>query len=209
MASLSSSPSRHSGLLACPAARGFSEMFGLFFDHKDRSEDGHHHLTASDSDSAPTSHQVYPWASAAATPLSTPPSSVAHGDLSPESHRTPKKKRLSWLGSTTASHWHSHLASTSSSTEAFSSCPIRRTQFHSRTSSWNSSSACSKEHTAKTEEGSGKSKKPVDRNAGAASLVPNAQFLGLMLLMILLISSALIKVLSVLLFLTIFALDDV
>ncbi len=40
------------------------------------------------------------------------------------------------------------------------------------------------------------------------ALVPNAQFLGLMLLMILLISSPLIKVLSVLLFVVILVLDD-
>ncbi|SPO22166.1 uncharacterized protein UTRI_02174_B [Ustilago trichophora] len=221
MASLSSSPSRHPSSSSCLVRRGSSKLFGYVLGHRlgdGSSEDDHHHSVPSSSDSTPVSQQVSPWASTAVTPLSTPATSLAHGDLggdTPNSNRTSEKKRLSWLGSTPASHWTMHRAPASSEASSPSStCPIRSKRLHSRNGSWSSSSASSTPLTISSKDSSPKkdlSKRPSSKHAAepnaAASLVPNAQFLGLMLLMILLISSPLIKILSVLLFVAVVVLD--
>ncbi|SPO23495.1 uncharacterized protein UTRI_02174 [Ustilago trichophora] len=221
MASLSSSPSRHPSSSPCLIRRGSSKVFGYAFGHRfgdGSSEDAHHHSVPSNSDSTPVSQQGSPWSSTAVTPLSTPATSIAHGDFggdAPNVNRTNEKKRLSWLGSTPASHWTMHRASASS--EASSpppTCPFRSKRLHSRNGSWSSSSATSTPLTISSKDSSPKkdsSKRPSSNHAAgpnsATSLVPNAQFLGLMLLMILLISSPLIKVLSVLLFVAVVVLD--
>jgi hypothetical protein len=86
---------------------------------------------------------------------------------------------------------------------------VRNRQANSRAGSFSSSSSVS-DRLPTLAGGEKKNSRASDSSVerSAMALVPNAQFLGLMLLMILLISSPLIKVLSVLLFVVILVLDD-
>lgn len=220
-ARLSSSPSRHSILLPGPIARRTSKLFARAFRHTEPTSGSYdsdgtltpetdHSIGASES--APESRHV--------TPLSTPGTSIAHGDLGSNTfcdhHRSSQKKRLSWFGSTPASQWTSHRAPTCN--EGLSPPPPTRVvrskpPFHSCSSSWSSSSGSSANHGLSTLERSPQTRSQSTGESHTVqqsmlTLAPNAQFLGLMLLMILLISSPLIKVLSVLLFIVVVWLDD-
>ncbi|SJX62069.1 uncharacterized protein SRS1_10712 [Sporisorium reilianum f. sp. reilianum] len=199
IASSSSSPSRHLRSLPRPGSRGLSRIgFGL--GHASGSgdvEEDPHPVFINGVLSNATSRHTSPWASTAVSPVSTPASSAVHGYFDSESppQRSPERKRTSWLGSMPASYFTPHRASDASSPPP-PVCP--RSGKRQRSSASSSSSISSSPATgveSKVE-------------SGALSLVPNAQFLGLMLLMILIISSPLIKVLSVLLFVAIVVLDD-
>lgn len=221
MASLGSSPSRHSSSFPCPVVRGSSKMFGYALGHRDQDvglEDGHPQSPPSDSESAPSSQRASPWASMATTPLSTPTTSVAHGDApndNPCGTRTIDKKRLSRFGSMPASYWTTHRApAPSEGSSPPPTCPLRGKRQHSRNGSWSSSSSsstphsfCPKEHISNRDSKRRSILTEPSAEPDTASLVPNAQFLGLMLLMILLISSPLIKILSVLLFVAVVVLE--
>ncbi|KIS70807.1 uncharacterized protein UMAG_01958 [Mycosarcoma maydis] len=219
--SSSSSPSRHfSSFHPLPNSRRSSKMFGFSLKHGPRSngldDEYHHPVVINGIESTPTSQHPSPWASRVPSPSSTPCSSIAHGDLgneSPPVSRTPEKKRSSWLGSMPASYFTPHRAPASPS-ENFSLPPVvtragRRP--HSRANS--SSSSSSKSMVAPTldhhrEKAKADTVDSARSNAEVESMIPNVQFLGLMLLLILLISSPLIKVLSVLLFVALVVLDD-
>ncbi len=211
VAGSSSSQSRRLSSLPCPIARYKGYDFG--------SGDADHLTVPSPeanlgSESEATSRHVSPLASTSATPLLTPATSVAHSEVghdSPCANRQSEKKRLSWLGSTPASLWTSHQAPITPGVGSAPSSPTRRRaalHSHSQSGSWSTFSTSS---SKKRESTPPKPTPEPDNDSGATaatSLVPNAQFLGFMLLMILLISSPLIKILSVVLFVAIVVLDD-
>ena len=157
-----------------------------------------------------------PWTSNAASPISTPGTSVVHGYFDNEGGVQAsrcEKKRISWLTSMPASY----LTPRSASGSEGSLPPTggSRKKLHSRTSSSSSGSG----NSVRPNFDPKAARAPAESSADAAahktnpesdrvmSLVPNAQFLALMLLMILIISSPLIKFLSVLLFAAIVVLD--
>ena len=225
VASLSSSPSRHSSSLPRPIGRQISTFFARAFRHKETAHGSEESddavtpetdLSIGESDSTMDSRHLSPWTSTSVTPLSTPGTSIAHGDLRsdpPCASRPNEKKRFSWFGSTPASQWTSHRAPVSGDGPSPPPTRVLRSKppLHPRSSSWSSSSGssairCSLEHVSKTASSSGAIEQAPQQ--GISALVPNAQFLGLMLLVILLISSPLIKVFSVLLFIVVVSLDD-
>lgn len=197
-------PSRHPGALHCPTA-----IQNLLSGASRRKASAAH---GSASGSALSSQSASPWASVPVTPASTPATSDTETDYIAAGSRSrggaSEKKRSSWLGSMPASYWTSQrvpgFEGSSPPTKTYS---VRNRQANSRAGSFSSSSSVSDRlPTLAGGENSRASDSSVERSAMA--LVPNAQFLGLMLLMILLISSPLIKVLSVLLFVVILVLDD-
>lgn len=214
-ASSSSSPCRHFSSLPTSGSRRSSKIFGFSLKHGARNAeaegDDPHPVLINGVESTPTSQYPSPWASSGGSPSSTPASSIAHGDLSGESPpagRTPEKKRSSWLGSVPASHFTPYRTHPCSSESPASSPPTSKRgckALRLRRGSSSSSSLTSSQHGDAAKDATAEN--AVDKDK-AESLIPNAQFLGLMLLMILLISSPLIKVLSVLLFVALVVLDD-
>uniref|UniRef100_V5ERX4 Uncharacterized protein n=2 Tax=Kalmanozyma brasiliensis (strain GHG001) TaxID=1365824 RepID=V5ERX4_KALBG len=174
-------------------------MFGFSLGH------GSHHDSCEEDDrpvlingieSSASSRHVSPWTSGAVSPSSSPGTSVAHCDYGfPQVGHGADKKRISWLTSLPASHWTSHRASThgdASSPPAVSPRGGKKLHLRSSSSSSNVVRPNFGPRAAPAEEAKAKT--------ASTSLVPNAHFLGFMLLMILLISSPLIKILSVVLF---------
>lgn len=215
MASLSSSPSRHSNLSFCHVTRGSCKTPTLAFGQRihgstEEEEDLH---TMPGASSAGTSRQVSPWASNSTTPLSTPATSVSDpGCDCACCNRPNEKKRLSWFNSTPVSPFTMIRApSRSEESSSHSSHAFYSKRRLSRANSCSSSSSTSEQHTSISKEKSTHSAICIKQatQPKTTSLVPNVQFLGLMLLIILLISSPLIKVLSVLLFIAVVFLDDV
>ncbi|CDS82436.1 uncharacterized protein SPSC_03255 [Sporisorium scitamineum] len=212
IASSSSSPSRHFSSLPRPCTRGLAKI-GFGFGHGSAGgvDEDHHSVVINGVRSNSTSQHTSPWASRAVSPVSTPASSVAHGyfDNDHAAQRSPERKRTSWLGSMPVSHFTPHRApSGSDGSSPPSVCP--RNGKNNRSSSSSSSSCASAiQSTSASKVDSSVDAAAAEKDkSGALSLAPNAQFLGLMLLMILIISSPLIKVLSILLFVAIVVLDD-
>ncbi|TKY87372.1 hypothetical protein EX895_004049 [Sporisorium graminicola] len=207
IASESSSPSRHFRSLPLLGLRRPSKIGS-----DGAVEDDHHAVIINGVRSTSTSQHTSPLASRAVSPVSTPASSVAHGyfDGGSPPQRTPERKRMSWLGSMPVSALTPHrVAAGSEESSPTSACPRSGKKEPLSTSSSSSSSACPIQATSgHNNDPSVDAVAPEKINSRALSLVPNAQFLGLVLLLILIISSPLIKLLSVLLFVAVVLLDD-
>lgn len=146
-----------------------------------------------------SSRHVSPWTSGAVSPSSSPGTSVAHGDYEcSQTGRPTDKKRISWLTSLPASHWTSRGEGPSPPAVS----PRGGKKLHLRSSS--SSSNFVRPNFGPRAAAAEKA----NDETTPTSLVPNAQFLGFMLLMILLISSPLIKILSVVLFVAVLVVDS-
>ncbi|GAC92611.1 hypothetical protein PHSY_000165 [Pseudozyma hubeiensis SY62] len=222
-ASLSSSPSRHFSSLPYPGSRRSSKMFGFGSNHnaKDLGVEDEHHFPVfinGVESHTPSSHDPSPWTSTGPSPISTPASSMGHvesSEESPSNGRSHERKRSSWLGHLPASYFTSHRASTCNA-DGTSPPPVMARSGKRLGSRPSSSSSNSGNSTCRFSGFRGGRDNKADEIANDSvdaeekieSLVPNAQFLGLMLLIILLISSPLIKVLSVLLFLALLVADD-
>lgn len=186
--------------------------FSLANNHPASEEEKHRSVFINGIESGATSQHVSPWTSRAVSPVSSPGTSVVHGDYGfPQPGRSPAdKKRVSWLTSLPASHWTSnrvpHYGEGSSPPTA---SPRGGKNLNLRTSSSSSSSSSMvRPNFGPRANGGTAGASDADKEVTPASLVPNAQFLGLMLLMILLISSPLIKILSVVLFVGVLVVDS-